>query len=58
MTMERRWSFPTRSSCQGLALASTSFFAADKLVDPKAKPWGDERITGVTERARKDGASC
>ena len=39
-------------SCQGLALASTnlpdtSALAAKKLVDPKAKPWDDDRVWGV-----------
>jgi hypothetical protein len=40
------------SSCQGLALASTSLFLRDwccrsKLVDPKAKPWDDGGVCGM-----------
>ena len=36
-------------SCQGLALASTSLLeqgrrGGEKLVDPKAKPWDDDRV--------------
>ena len=34
-------------SCQGLALASTSLAATKQLVDPKAKPWGDDRVWGI-----------
>ena len=41
----------TAPSCQGLALASTSLPEAalcgtEKLVDPKAKPWDDDRGVG------------
>ena len=34
------------SSCQGLALASASLPVAKKLVNPKAKPWSDDRMGG------------
>src|SRR5690606_32213445 len=58
----RRGGEYTRSSWYGLAMPSTSFGrrdheAAGKLVDPKAKPWGDGVWSGEGEFVPRDLAT-